>query len=171
MPRAGTVLRQGDWSGEGTDAVSLDFEARSRRRLVLTCESGMRVLLDLPRPAAMAEGDALQLDDGRLVTVCAAPEELLEVRCESQAALVRAAWHLGNRHLPTEIAGERLYIRYDHVIEEMLHGLGAQTARVSRPFQPEGGAYAEGHGHSHSHGHDHGHGHSHDTELEDAPHG
>ena len=155
LPRAGTVLRRGTWSGETADAVNLDFDARSRRRLVLTCEGGLSVLLDLPRPSALEQGDALTLDDSRLVAVRAAAEELLEVRCKTEAALVRVAWHLGNRHLPTEIAEEALYIRYDHVIEEMLQGLGAETLRVSRPFQPERGAYAGGHGHTHSHAHEH----------------
>ena len=161
LPRAGAVLRQGAWSGEALDVVRLDFDARSRRRLVLTCEGGLSILLDLPRPSALEEGDALKLDDSRLVAVQAAAEELLEVRCGTEAALVRVAWHLGNRHLPTEIAEEALYIRYDHVIEEMLQGLGAETNRVSRPFQPERGAYAGGHSHGHSHSHSH----------EDASHG
>ena len=163
VPRAGAVLRRGAWSGDAVDAVRLDFDARSRRRLVLTCEGGLSLLLDLPRPSALEEGDALKLDDGRLVAVRAAAEELLEVRCDTHDALVRVAWHLGNRHLPTEIAEEALYIRYDHVIEEMLQGLGAETSRVSRAFQPERGAYAGGHSHSHSHGHSHSH--------EDKPHG
>ena len=159
LPRAGAVLRRGAWSDSAYDAVKLDFEARSRRRLVLSSESGLTFLLDLPRPAAIEDGDALKLEDGRLVAVRAAAEELLEVRCETEAALVRVAWHLGNRHLPTEIAEEALYIRYDHVIEEMLQGLGAETLRVSRPFQPERGAYAGGHGHAHDHGHAHEHDH------------
>ena len=161
LPRAGTVLRRGAWSGEPVDVVCLDYDARSRRRLVLTCDGGLSVLLDLPRPSALEEGDALKLDDGHLVAVRAAAEELLEVRCGAEAALVRVAWHLGNRHLPTEIAEDALYIRYDHVIEEMLQGLGAETARVSRPFQPERGAYAGGHGHAHDHGHAHSHEHDH----------
>ncbi len=155
LPRAGAVLRRGTWSGEPADVVCLDYDARSRRRLVLTGEGGLAILLDLPRPSALEQGDALTLDDNRLVAVRAAAEELLEVRCGTEAALVRVAWHLGNRHLPTEIAEEALYIRYDHVIEEMLQGLGAETLRVSRPFQPERGAYAGGHGHTHSHAHEH----------------
>lgn len=163
LPRAGAVLRRGAWSDSAYDAVKLDFEARSRRRLVLSSEGGLTFLLDLPRPAAIEDGDALKLEDGRLVAVQAAAEELLEVRCGTEAALVRVAWHLGNRHLPTEIADEALYIRYDHVIEEMLQGLGAETVRVSRAFQPERGAYAGGHSHGHGHSHDHSH--------EDEPHG
>ncbi len=158
LPRAGALLRRGAWSHSADDAVKLDFEARSRRRLVLSSENGLTFLLDLPRPAAIEDGDALKLEDGRLVAVRAAAEELLEVRCATEEALVRAAWHLGNRHLPTEIAEASLYIRYDHVIEEMLQGLGAETIRVSRPFQPERGAYAGGHGHAHSHAHEHDHG-------------
>jgi urease accessory protein len=104
-------------------------------------------------------GDALVLDDGRLIEVVAAPEPLLEIRSPDPAHLVRVAWHLGNRHLPTQIVGKGLRIRRDHVIEDMVKGLGARVIAIEAPFDPEGGAYAavaETHDHA-GHGHDHGH--------------
>ena len=89
----------------------------------------------------MADGDALQLDDGRLLKVLAAPELVVEVRHQDPDQLARLAWHLGNRHLPTEIRNHFLHIRPDHVIEAMLHGLGAHLVKLWAPFQPERGAY------------------------------
>ena len=101
------------------------------------------------------------MEDGGWISVAAAPENLAEVTCRDLHHLVRIAWHLGNRHLPTEIDGTTIYIRHDHVIEDMLRGLGAEVGPVERAFNPEGGAYGE-HGGGHSHGHSHGHGHEHD---------
>jgi urease accessory protein len=100
----------------------------------------------------MADGDALQLEDGRLLKVQAAAEPVVEIRHKEPCQLVRLAWHLGNRHLPTEIRDQVLRIRPDHVIEEMLHRFGAELLKMQAPFQPEGGAYS-GDGHHHSHGH------------------
>ena len=91
----------------------------------------------------MANGDGLQVSDGRWLAVHAAPEPLLEIRCTTPLALLRMAWHLGNRHLPTDLNTERLLIRPDHVIEGMVRGMGAQVAQICAPFQPEGGAYDE----------------------------
>jgi urease accessory protein len=116
----------------------------------LTTDLGEDVLLDLPKAVAMADGDALQLDDGRLLKVLAAAEPIVEIRHKEPDQLVRLAWHLGNRHLPTEIRDQMLRIRPDPVIESMLHGLGAELVRVRAPFQPEGGAYG-----AHAHHHDH----------------
>jgi urease accessory protein len=96
----------------------------------------------------MAHGDGLQLEDGRWFKVQAAPELIIEVRHKDRGQLVRLAWHLGNRHLPTEIRDHVLRIRPDHVIEEMLRGFGAELTRAQGPFQPEGGAYS-GHGDHH----------------------
>ena len=149
MKRAGEVVRQGDWSGPTVDSVDLDYGARSKRRMTLNCVNGTTALLDLPRPSEIADGDALRLEDGGLIAVRAAPEDLLRVTCDGAHALARIAWHIGNRHLPAEISGDWILIRYDHVIEKMLVGLGARTKRVSRPFQPEGGAYSHHGGHSH----------------------
>lgn len=149
------------------DAVVLEFDDRHRRRLVLTGTRGLTFVLDLPQAVLLRGGDVLELEDGRRVEVVAAPEPLVEVRGEAPEALARLAWHLGNRHLPTEIGPRALRIRRDHVIEEMLRGLGARLRVIEAPFNPEGGAYAGvgGHGSRHDHadgGHDpHGHAHGH----------
>ncbi|MEQ8806030.1 MAG: urease accessory protein UreE, partial [Rhodospirillales bacterium] len=116
---------------------------------------------DLAEAEALADGDGLVLDDGRLVAVTAAAEPLAEVTCDDTGHLVRVAWHLGNRHLPTELLGDRLRIRRDHVIEDMLVKLGAAVSHVSAPFNPEGGAYGHGRTHGHDHGDDHDHHHGH----------
>ena len=132
----------GHWPAEeAAGSVTLDFEARHRRRIRLTTDQGDDVLLDLPQAVAMADGDALQLEDGRLLKVQAAPELVVEVRHKDPDQLVHLAWHLGNRHLPTEIRNQFLRIRPDHVIEAMLHGLGADLVKLRAPFQPERGAY------------------------------
>jgi urease accessory protein len=138
--------------------------------MAMTGTRGLEFLLDLENAVALRGGDALVLEDGRLVEVVAAAEPLLEIRCNDPPHLVRVAWHLGNRHLPTQVTGRGLRIRRDHVIEDMVKGLGARVIEIEAPFDPEGGAYAgDGHvdetqehaGHDHSkHGHG-GHGHSH----------
>jgi urease accessory protein len=115
-------------------------------------------LLDLQEAVALRGGDALVLEDGRLIEVIGAPEPLVEIRGTDPQHLVRIAWHLGNRHLPTQIVGKGLRIRRDHVIEDMVRGLGARVIPIEAPFDPEGGAYAGG-GHVHGHGHEHDHGH------------
>jgi urease accessory protein len=140
------------------DRVRLDHDQRSRRRMLYTTERGATILLDLPRPAHLRDGDRLRLADGTLVAVEALPEALLEIAARSTAALVRIAWHLGNRHLPTQLLpgpnGGALRIRHDHVIAEMVEGLGGECRPVLAPFDPEGGAYA-GEGQAHGHGHHH----------------
>jgi urease accessory protein len=142
----------GQWPKEkAAGTLTLDFEARHRRRIRLTEDHGEDVLLDLPKAVAMADGDGLQLEDGRWLKVQAAPELIVEVRHKDPHQLVRLAWHLGNRHLPTEIRNHVLRIRPDHVIEEMLRGFGADLLHVEAPFQPEGGAYG-GHNHDHEDG-------------------
>tara|TARA_R110000868_G_scaffold36384_6_gene129265 strand:+ start:334 stop:837 length:504 start_codon:yes stop_codon:yes gene_type:complete len=159
MLRATALKRKGDWSGVAADTVVLDFDHRHRRRLAMTGMSGLGFLLDLAEAEALADGDGLVLEDGRLVAVTAAAEPLVEITCDDVDHLVRVAWHLGNRHLPTELLGDRLRIRRDHVIEDMLVKLGATVAHVSAPFNPEGGAYGHGRTHGHDHGDDHDHHH------------
>jgi urease accessory protein len=142
----------GHWPKEKAEgSLTLDFDARHRRRIRLTTDQGEDVLLDLPKAVAMADGDSLQLEDGRLLTVQAAAELVVEVRHKDPNQLMRLAWHLGNRHLPAEIRNQVLRIRPDHVIEEMLHGFGADLVKAQAPFQPEGGAYS---GHARHHNHD-----------------
>ena len=145
------------------DSVTLDHEGRNRRRIALKAAAGTEFLLDLDRPLILNDGDALKLEDGRLIGVVAAPERLLEVKAENPLRLLRVVWHVGNRHTPAEITADALYIEDDHVLAEMVRGLGCTASLVIRPFSPEQGAYA---GHGHHHGHDHHdhdhHGHDHD---------
>ncbi|MDB5669081.1 MAG: Urease accessory protein ureE [Alphaproteobacteria bacterium] len=149
--RVTQVVPQGSAAGAAADTVSLDFDGRHRRRMMLHTESGEDVLLDLAETVALADGDLLITEEGRQIRVVAKPEALMEVSAADPARLARLAWHIGNRHLPTEIAGATLYLRHDHVIAAMLERLGASVRFVDRPFNPEGGAY----GHGRTHGHDH----------------
>jgi urease accessory protein len=148
MIRATQVLGQHHWSEAPADTVVLDFDDRHRRRMAMTGTRGLEFLLDLENAVALRGGDALVLDDGRLVEVVAAPEPLAEIRGADPQHLVRLAWHLGNRHLPTQIMPKGLRIRRDHVIEAMVKGLGARIIEIEAPFDPEGGAYVGG---SHAH--------------------
>jgi urease accessory protein len=168
MLRATSVKAAQAWRDTPADTVVLEFDDRHRRRLAMTGTRGLEFLLDLPDVTALRGGDALMLEDGRLIEVVAAAEPLVEIRCTDPMHMVRIAWHLGNRHLPTQMMGKALRIRRDHVIEEMVRGLGARVIEIEAPFDPEGGAYvsappggAHAHDHDH-HDHDHHHGHSHD---------
>jgi urease accessory protein len=180
MIRATQVRAQHRWIEAPADTVVLDFDDRHRRRMAMTGTRGLEFVLDLEHATALRGGDALVLDDGRLIEVVAAAEPLAEIRGTDPQHLVRVAWHLGNRHLPTQIMARGLRIRRDHVIEAMVKGLGARVIEIEAPFDPEGGAYAGGHEHAaesdphhgtrdhgdhHHHdehcGHDHHHGHSH----------
>jgi urease accessory protein len=148
MIRATQVRGQHRWTVAPADTVVLDFDDRHRRRMAMTGTRGLEFLLDLENAVALRGGDALVLDDGRLIEVVAAPEPLIEIRGTDPHHLVRLAWHLGNRHLPTQIMARGLRIRRDHVIEAMVKGLGARVIEIEAPFDPEGGAYAGG-GHAH----------------------
>ena len=157
MIRATQVRAQHRWTQAPADTVVLDFDDRHRRRMAMRGTRGLEFLLDLENAIVLRGGDALVLDDGRLIEVVAAPEPLLEIRGTDPHHLVRVAWHLGNRHLPTQIMAKGLRIRRDHVIEAMVKGLGARVIEIKAPFDPEGGAYAGG-GHAHaaeSGSHDH----------------
>ena len=142
MIRATQVLGQHRWTQAAADTVVLDFDDRHRRRMAMTGTRGLEFLLDLENAVALRGGDALVLEDGRLIEVVAAAEPLLEIRGADPLHLVRVAWHLGNRHLPTQIMPKGLRIRRDHVIEAMVKGLGARIIEIEAPFDPEGGAYA-----------------------------
>ena len=160
MIRATQVKGQHRFTEAPADTVVLDFDDRHRRRMAMTGTRGLEFLLDLENAVALRGGDALVLEDGRLVEVVAAPEPLLEIRGRDPHHLVRVGWHLGNRHLPTQIMPKGLRIRRDHVIEAMVKGLGARVIEIEAPFDPEGGAYAQAaHDHAaHDHGrHDHHH--------------
>lgn len=165
--RAHDILTAGSWeTSRRRGVVLLDFDRRSRRRIALQAEDGFDFLLDLRQPRRLRHGDGLLLESGDIVEVLAAPEPLLEIRCDGAHQLVRLAWHLGNRHVPTELRPECLRIRADHVLAEMARRLGASVLPLEAPFDPEGGAYESG-GHAghhqgrddddHHHGHDHHH--------------
>jgi urease accessory protein len=153
--RAGTVLPAGSWDAAAeVDRVLIDFDRRHRRRIVLRTEQGREVLLDLPQAVRLRHGDGLAVDAGGVVRVCAKPERLLEIHAHDEGEMMRIAWHLGNRHLPVQLLGDRIRIRADHVIRDMVEGLGGHVDEVDAPFDPEAGAYAGGHHHHHDHDHD-----------------
>ena len=178
MLRACRVVRRADMAGRiAIDTITLDREARWRRRVALQTDRGHAFLLDLAEATYIADGDALEIEGRGLVRVVAAAEDLVEVHAADAPTLSRIAWHIGNRHTPAEITASAIYIQPDHVLEEMIAGLGGHVHRVRRPFEPEGGAY--GHkgalqsGHHHhgpgQHGHGgghHGHGHDHPNVAE-----
>lgn len=153
------IRRAAEWS-DAFDTIELTYDGRFLRRKVLTTAQGTRFLVDLAHTTSVDHGDAFELEDGRLIEVVAAEEELLEV---TGPDLVRVAWHVGNRHTPCQIETDRLLIQRDHVIRRMLELIGAEVREVVAPFRPEGGAYGHGrtHGHDHGHVHDHGQGHAH----------
>ncbi len=131
------------------DRVVLDAGDRHRRRIVLTAEGGTSFLLDLPHATVLRDGDGLVLEDGSIVRVAGKREALVEVRAQTPHALARLAWHIGNRHTDVEITGDRLRIRRDRVLEDMLRALGAELSPIEAPFDPEPGAYGQEHRHGH----------------------
>ena len=157
MLRATAIVRRPAVKADRVaDILTLDHEARHRRRVALTGEGGLSFLLDLEKAAVLDDGDAVRLEDGRLVQIKAAPEKLIEIRTENPLRLMKVAWHIGNRHVAAEITADAIYIAHDHVLLEMARGLGATALVVERPFRPERGAYHE---HGPDCGHDGGHEH------------
>lgn len=148
----------GQYHGIPFDRVVLAHDERHLRRKVISLQQGERILIDLPEPVAFAHGDVLVLEDGRMAEIVAAEEALFEVLPRNRRHLVELAWHLGNRHLPAQLEDDHILILRDHVIKQMLEGLGAQVKEVVGTFQPLRGAY---HGQGHGHGHD-GQDHHHD---------
>ncbi len=140
--------RRPDAASAAMACVSLPYDGRFLRRKVLTTDTGERFLVDLPQTTSLDHGDALELNDGRLIGIVAAPEPLLEI---TGPDLTRLAWHIGNRHCPCQIAPDRLRIQRDPVIRDMLEQLGATVTEIDAPFPPEGGAYGHGRTHGHSH--------------------
>ena len=156
MIRAEDVLLAGSWdAAKEVDRVLIDYDRRFRRRIVLTTLLGAEVLIDLPQAIRLRDGDGLLVATG-VVRVCAQAEDLMEIHAHGDAELVRIAWHLGNRHLPVQLLGDRIRIRSDHVIGPMIEGLGGHVDRIQAPFDPEAGAYAGG-GHHHHGDDDHRH--------------
>ncbi len=156
MKRGWAIRRAGFWDpAAAVDFIVLDAGDRHRRRIMLKGERGTEFLLDLDEAVALRDGDGIMLDDGAIVRVAGQVEPLVEIAARSPLALVRLAWHIGNRHTDAQIVGDRLRIRRDHVLEEMVGGLGATVTPVDAPFDPEAVAPHD-HGHAHAHGKDHG---------------
>ncbi|RWO60133.1 MAG: urease accessory protein UreE [Mesorhizobium sp.] len=169
FPRAVSVLSAGN---AGTTLPSgraiLAHDERHLRRRAIELADGSKVLVDLPEPIALSDGDRLVLEDGGHVEIVAAQEEVYDIRARDGVHLAELAWHIGNRHLAASIEAGRILILRDHVIKAMLEGLGATVADVSEPFKPVRGAYSghggqsHDHGHAHAHSHAEAHSHSHD---------
>lgn len=145
--------------GEGRAAARLvlPFELRQRSRMVAVMDNGEEVGLILPRGSVLRGGDLLQSSDGRLVEVVAAPEQLSIVRSSDARLIARAAYHLGNRHIAVQITAESIRYLKDHVLDDMLRGLGLKVTNDILPFEPEAGAYSSSHAHAHADGHAHDH--------------
>lgn len=148
----------------GPRTLTLPFELRCRSRLRATLDDGTEVALFLPRGTVLRGGDVLSASDGSTVGVRAADERVSTVRSEAADALLRAAYHLGNRHVPVEIAPGLLRYEHDHVLDDMVRGLGLVVEVELASFEPEGGAYGQPHSHTHGHEHD---GHTHDGHTHD----
>ena len=168
--RARTIKPAATWSARNAadDYIELPHDGRYRRRVTMRTEGDLVFVLDLPEATRLMHGDGLVLDDGRIIAIAAADEPVTEITANDAHHLSRIAWHLGNRHLPTEILPDRLRIEPDPVIEEMVRGLGGTVRRTEARFEPEGGAYEHGAGHDRGHTHhhndgdDHAHHHDHD---------
>ncbi|MEE1611192.1 urease accessory protein UreE [Microvirga sp. CF3016] len=172
MPRVTTIVRKPAVKADRVvDTITLDHEARNRRQGMLKGERGTEILLDLDMETTVNDGDALRLEDGRLVQVRAAAEPLLEVKAENPLRLTRLAWHLGSSHGLVEVTADALYVENNPAVAELVRGQGCTATPVERPFRPERSAHVcdhdhghhhHGHGHSHAESHSHAHAHSHD---------
>ncbi len=148
--RALSFLRAGIHTGRPADTLRLEAQERHLRRKLLTCQNGTQVLVDLEKPVVLENGDALLLEDGRLIQIVSSEEPLTEVRGRDARHLAQLAWHIGNRHLEAQIEADRILIRRDHVITHMLEHQGATVRSVTESFSPEHGAY-HAHGDQHEH--------------------
>ena len=138
MRHVGGIADAGTWNrARVVDRVTLNADDRVRRRIVLTTETGIKLLLDFARPMMLRDGDGLVLEDGTIVVVAGQAEPLIEVSAKTPLDLVRLAWHLGNRHTDIQFVDGRFRIRRDHVLEEMVKGLGGVMKAVEAPFEPE----------------------------------
>lgn len=138
MRHVSGIADAGTWDqARATDRIMLDSGDRLRRRIVLTTEKGTKLLLDFPEPMMLRDGDGLVLDDGSVVAVAGETEALIEISTKAPLDLVRLAWHIGNRHTDAQFTDKAFRIRRDHVLEEMVTGLGAVTKEIEAPFEPE----------------------------------
>ena len=144
------IADAGTWDRTRTvDRVVLDAGDRVRRRIVLTTEKGMKLLLDFPEPVMLRDSDGLVLDDGSIVVVAGQAEALIEISAKTPLDLLRLAWHIGNRHTDAQFTDKAFRIRRDHVLEEMVKGLGAATKEIEAAFEPEQPLAPHGHHHAH----------------------
>jgi len=140
-----------------SERLTLSFELRCKTRLRTKLDSGEETGLFLERGIILRAGDKLLGTDGRIVEVAAAPEKVIEARSDDPLLLARAAYHLGNRHVPVQVATGLLRFGSDHVLGEMLRGLGLEVTQTEAPFEPESGAYGGNNGNHGGHAHPHGH--------------
>ena len=185
--KAKLKIPRGAYRLEVKGQLRLPFDARQKSRLRTQLASGEEVALMLPRGDILRGGDLVVASDGRVIEVLAASEQVVNITCPTPEDLTRAAYHLGNRHVPVQVGGGFLRIAADHVLEEMLKGLGAKLEPMESAFEPEAGAYGGGHRHNdedeqghggkihhygepHGHDHDHGHAHDHDDDHDDCGH-
>ena len=146
--RVFTIRPAGSFAAaDAIDRVVLDADDRQRRRIVLTGEKGTKLLLDFEKPVTLRDGDGLVLEDGSLVVVAGQAERLVEISAKAALDFVRLAWHIGNRHTDVQFVDKAFRIRRDHVLEEMVKGLGANVTAVEAPFEPEPVAPHGGHHH------------------------
>lgn len=133
--------------------VTLAYDERHRRRIKMTADNGEDFLLDLEQAAYLAEGDLLELEDATAIKVIAALEDVMDVKTANPSETARIAWHIGNRHMPIQVLENgQMRLRYDHVLQHMIEGLGGTCQKKTAPFAPEPGAYSsgeKGHGHAH----------------------
>ncbi len=178
--KAKLKIPRGAYKLEVKGRLELPFDSRQKSRLRTQLASGEEVALMLPRGEILRGGDLAVASDGRVIEVVAEPEKVLHITCKTPQDLTRAAYHLGNRHVPVQVGDGFLRIAADHVLEEMVKGLGATIRPMEAPFEPEAGAYGGGHRHSddehghagrihqygehQGHGHDHAHAHGHPDE-------
>lgn len=141
------IEREAPAGSQSGDTLTLPFELRQKSRLRARLDSGDEVALFLPRGRVLRDGDLLLCEDGLVVRVCAAPEEVSTAEADSPHALARAAYHLGNRHVPLQVGAGFVRYQRDHVLDEMVRGLGLRVRPERVAFEPEGGAYAD---HSHA---------------------
>jgi urease accessory protein len=142
MKCAVAVRPAGQWDSRAAiDKVTLDSSERHCRRVVLTGEHGLAFLLDLPHTTMLSDGDGLVLDDGAIIRVAGKPEPLVEIAAKTARDLARLSWHIGNRHIDIQILRDRLRMRRDHVLEQMISSLGASITPIEAIFDPEPGVY------------------------------
>jgi urease accessory protein len=169
MQRATSVVRKAAVKQDRVvETLTLDHHGRNARHAALRGDGGQEILLDLDKPTALNDGDAIKLEDGSLVLIKAAAQKLVAITAENPLRLTRLAWHLGGLHVPAEVTADAIYVEHDPALAELVRGQGCAMSEVERPFQPE----PEIHHHDHANcGHDHHHGHHHHDHSHDHHHG